>query len=292
MGLVATSEGNFNIAFDRQLGEHILFKDKNAKHRQKFAPTVNRALFYGYDSAVLLADEWPRCTRIVRLYFETTFDIYEAQNDTLHGEVAVFSYVYSLFNQVALLYSNEGVYTEFSTIYIWNTPDPYTASTTDTMLRQFQNERTNFDGDLGMLLTFKDLSSGTGYLEGLAAGFYGLCNPDTAQRLAVSQIANVDTFPYVPIYSESVLVVTHEFGHLLGSVHTHNCYWIVDGVPNSPIDGCGEPEPEDFCTWSGPPVPGGGMGTIMSYCDMNMPPQSGYRFHFRFWSAARQCNKG
>ena len=68
----------------------------------------------------------------------------------------------------------------------------------------------------------------------------------------------------VPTYSWSVMVVSHETGHNMGSSHTHNCSWNGD---NTAIDGCGPTAgyTEGSCPNAG--LPAGG-GTIMSYCHL------------------------
>jgi len=59
--------------------------------------------------------------------------------------------------------------------------------------------------------------------------------------------------------NDPVMVVTHEFGHLFGSRHTHACVWNGD---NTAIDGCAG-YTEGSCSLPGNPPQG---GTIMSYC--------------------------
>lgn len=104
---------------------------------------------------------------------------------------------------------------------------PYSASTTGNLLAQFQNTRAFFNGDLGQLLTFRNIGGGQ------AAGFNGLCNINIEDRLSVAMLYN--SYSDVPTYSWSAYVVTHEFGHLFGSRHTHACVWNGD---NTAIDGC------------------------------------------------------
>jgi len=67
----------------------------------------------------------------------------------------------------------------------------------------------------------------------------------------------------IAVYSWDVHVVTHEFGHLLGSEHTHACVWNGN---NTAIDGC--ESVEGSCTQ--PPLPPTRTGTIMSYCHQNV----------------------
>jgi hypothetical protein len=74
------------------------------------------------------------------------------------------------------------------------------------------------------------------------------------------------TYSSVPTYSWTVNVITHEFGHSLGSPHTHSCSWNGNGTA---IDGCG-PEAgyvEGNCAQA--PIPNSvTKGTIMSYCHL------------------------
>jgi hypothetical protein len=62
-------------------------------------------------------------------------------------------------------------------------------------------------------------------------------------------------------------VISHEFGHSLGSPHTHACLWNGN---NTPIDGCGSQAgyPENGCTIVGPIPSTSVKGTIMSYCHL------------------------
>jgi hypothetical protein len=271
IGLVATNEGNFNIAFDQQLGEHIFFNDRNVVQQFGFTcGTSSDEPFEGYCPDVLLgvsnitpstkssttSSTTPN-TKIVRLFFETTTDIYDARGKNA-GSVETF--VVGLYNQVATLYRNEGIYTRFSALRIWTSNDPYRPrilglgidQNVDAYLKEFQSERTSFDGDLGQLLTFRNIGGGK------AAGFSGLCNSNVGQRLSVAQIENLNP-PNFPIYSWSTFVIAHEFGHLFGSRHTHACVWNGN---NTAIDGCaGGTEGGCFT----PAIPSNG-GTVMSYC--------------------------
>jgi hypothetical protein len=62
------------------------------------------------------------------------------------------------------------------------------------------------------------------------------------------------------------MVITHEFGHLLGSPHTHGCHWNGD---NTAIDGCGQSEGYSEGNCDEGPIPDPDVkGTIMSYCHL------------------------
>jgi hypothetical protein len=69
------------------------------------------------------------------------------------------------------------------------------------------------------------------------------------------------------------MVVTHEFGHLFGSLHTHACVWNGN---NTAIDGCFG-YVEGSCPLPGYPT---GGGTIMSYCQLEGRP--GINFNLGF----------
>ena len=92
---------------------------------------------------------------------------------------------------------------------------------------------------------------------GIAQGFSGLCNKSHAH--CTSMIYT--TYSPYPTYSWTVMVITHEMGHLMGSRHTHACVWNGN---NTAIDGCSG-STEGGCALPGNPA---GGGTIMSYCHL------------------------
>lgn len=164
MGLISTNEGNFNISFDKNVGNHIFYNNKNLKTKPIFNCGIPSDIDSTiYDSNVILSSSKsvttiiPKC---VHLYLETEQDIFQNK-----GNVAsVENYVSGLFNQVATLYQNEDIYVDISEIFVWTTTDPYTSSTTGGLLNQFQTNRVSFNGDLGHLLTFRNIGGG-GWLQ-------------------------------------------------------------------------------------------------------------------------------
>jgi hypothetical protein len=260
MGLILSDEGNFNIVKDHLSGKHFIYNDKNLKEKPQLACETKDDDSVSYEPDVLFRQRSSFINqklenqplnisndRIVQLYFETEYDMYQA----LGSASSVEAFIAGLFNQVAILYLNEDISTQISTIYIWTSNDPYTATTTSSLLSQFQSTRINLSGDLGMLLTFRNVGGG------IAAGFDGICNSSVSQKLAVAMLHN--EYNNFPTYSWSVYVVTHEFGHLFGSRHTHACVWNGN---NTAIDGCAD-YVEGNCPLPGYPA---GGGTIMSYC--------------------------
>ncbi|MBX2826891.1 MAG: T9SS type A sorting domain-containing protein [Flavobacteriaceae bacterium] len=264
MGVISNVDGNYNIGKVKGSEELIIYNDNNLRVHFDFeCDMADDVGFMGYDPEMLMKPREEQGqkmafeTNCVGLYFETEFDIFQFFGTV----VGVENYVTALYNQVAIIYYNEGIDTNISMINVWDTTDPYTGTNTATLLTQFQNNTGAFTGDLGQLLTFRNAGGGR------AAGFDGICNSDSDLSLSVS--ANLSsTVTTVPTYSWNVMVVAHEFGHLFGSRHTHACIWNGN---NTAIDGCGSCQENadpniPGCNWCvQPPVPANG-GTIMSYC--------------------------
>jgi len=186
--------------------------------------------------------------RCVKVFIEADFDLFQNKG----GVNETINYMTGVFNQSAALYNNEGIPISISEIFVWTSPSPYNGGDSQTQLIQFQNTRTNFNGDIAHLVDLENQG-------GIAAGFNGFCNPNRSQSECYSGI-----FPFfenVPTYSWTVYVFTHEMGHLFGSRHTHACVWNGN---NTAIDGCAG-FTEEGCPLPG--IPGDG-GTIMSYCHL------------------------
>lgn len=184
--------------------------------------------------------------RCVDLYWEVNHDIFQDKG----GLTNTTNYITGLFNQHATLFDNDGISVLLSELYIWDVPSPYTGNT--GLLGLFQEFRNSFNGDLAHLI-------GYGGSAGVAAGYAGLCAGELDDSMCYSVIS--PSYNTVPVYSWSVLVVTHEEGHLMGSRHTQACVWNGN---DTAIDGCGPIEGP--C--GGAPIPSIG-GTIMSYCHQN-----------------------
>jgi len=184
-------------------------------------------------------------TNCVRVYYEICRAVYQ-QNGS--NTTTTTNWMTAVHNNIATLYSNDGVATAISEIYIWTTPDPYTGSYEDN-LYAFRDNRTIFNGDLAHLVNYPSTTS--------VAFLNSLCS---SSRYAYSGIDYY--YDDVPVYSWTIGAMTHEMGHSLGSPHTHACFWNGN---NTAIDGCGPyMEYNEGCDG---PIPSNG-GTIMSYCHL------------------------
>lgn len=181
-----------------------------------------------------------------KLYYEIDNNIYLSNNSNSTNTI---NWLTAVHNNVATLYYNDNISVALSEVFIWTTPDPYTGVDASAQLALFQSTRTSFNGDVGQLVS-KDNDNG-----GLSAQTNALC---TNLNYAYSDIDF--EFSAVPTYSWTIEAITHEFGHLLGSPHTHSCSW-----PGGAIDNCSPTE--GGCPPGPAPVNG---GTIMSYCQLSL----------------------
>lgn len=246
-GLIMNDDGNFVLGqVEGTRDQYVLYNDKD------LVPGFSASCDtedddYSYTLEELSDHSSSRDVGdCVRVYIEVHEDITNQRGSV--SEAAFF--VTAVFNQSAVLYANDNMTIVLSEIKVWDMPSPYTSTSTSTLLSQFQSNVGDFNGDLGHLIGY----DGSG---GIAAGFAGICNPNSDESMCYSGIQS--TYANVPTYSWSVFVVTHEMGHLFGCRHTHACVWNGN---NTAIDGCAGGT-EGSCALPGNPANG---GTIMSYC--------------------------
>lgn len=250
IGLISSDAGNLVIGKLENAGwngEHILYDDKEVLSEIPFDCSMPDDGI-GYKPGHLEFDESKAEDDCIRLYIEVDKDIHDGKG----GVTGATNFITGLMNQVITLYANESIGAEISEIKVWNVTSPYSSNSSSGMLSDFQAATGAFNGDLAELFSYQ--ASG-----GIAAGFTGICNADPDESKCFSSIDA--TYSTVPTYSWSVMVATHELGHLWGSRHTHACVWNGN---NTAIDGCAGGT-EGSCSLPGNP-PGG--GTIMSYCHL------------------------
>jgi len=253
MGII-TSPSSGNLVLGKIENDpasmHVLYNDKNLPAAPSTACYTAEDDLHYKSKDLQASNKMP--SNCIRLFWEVNFDLY-TNKTTISNTV---NYVTGIFSQSAIIYTNDSIPVELSEVFVWNTASPYTATSTSALLGQFQSNRNSFNGDLGHLI---GLAGGGG----IAAGFSGLCNGNLDNSQCYSGVNT--SYNNFPTYSWSVMVVTHEQGHLMGSRHTHACVW--NGNMTA-IDNCGPTAGygyEGVC--SNAPTPVGG-GTIMSYCHL------------------------
>ncbi|MGL2962769.1 M12 family metallo-peptidase [Flavobacterium sp. RSB2_4_14] len=192
--------------------------------------------------------------KCVTFYFEIDNNLFLLNNS---NTTTTTNWMTSLFNNVQTLFNNDGISTGLKSIFIWTEADPYNGigTTSGAYLSAFREFRTVFDGDVGHLVGID-----AGGLGGVAY-LNSIC---TQNNYAYSDV--VLAYSTVPTYSWPVQVITHEFGHSLGSPHTHRCGWNGN---NTAIDGCGQQAGYTEGTCAQGPIPSPEeKGTIMSYCHL------------------------
>jgi hypothetical protein len=193
----------------------------------------------------------PRTANIVDIYLEADYQLYQNKGSVTNTA----NYLTGIFNNSQIIYTNDGISVALSEIFVWTSSDGYSSASSSSALNDFMNYRTTFNGDVAQLCALDP-----GGLGGVAATINGLCN---AYKYCYSDIDA--TYSDFPTYSWTVMVFTHELGHILGSYHTHWCGW-----PGGAIDNCGPIA--GYATEGGcpaGPAPVGG-GTIMSYCHLTV----------------------
>lgn len=236
--------------------DYIVYSDVNLKILNDFechvkedntpitTPTLNREV---------------NTNKCVTFYFEIDYNLFQANNSST---TLTTNWMTSVFNNVQTLFDNDGITTALKSIYIWTSPDIYDGigDASRDYLYAFAANRPVFNGDVGMLVGIDP-----GGLGGVA--FLNQVCDDS--NYAYSDI-NGTSFSTVPNYSWTIQVMTHEFGHSLGSPHTHACAWNGN---NTSIDGCGTQagypdNSQGTCTIVGPIPSSSEKGTIMSYCHL------------------------
>lgn len=185
----------------------------------------------------------------LQIYLEIDYDVYAFFNNLRATE----RFVLHAFNEMHQLFLREHLELTLSDLFVWTQPSPYDGKDNATILKQFQEYRTVFQGDLAQLFSLK--ASG-----GLAASFAGLCHPDRSQSMAYVGLKKINIQEIN--LKTTVISTSHEIGHLLGSRHTHACVWNSN---NTAIDAC-PGYVEGSC--SPPTLAEAELGTIMSYCHL------------------------
>lgn len=254
MGIISTSEdGNINIGRYAGTGalqeDYILFAEKDVlvPHEASCA-TPDVANTADYEENIEEGDS--RTTNVPQVYIEGDYQLYQNKGSSVS---ATSDYLTGIFNNSATIYTNDGITMEISEIFVWTSADGYSSSSSYSALDDFIDYRTTFDGDVAHLVAL-DANNG-----GVAATINGLCT--TTEKYCYSDVDA--SYSEYPTYSWTVMVFTHELGHIFGSYHTHWCGWVGGAIDDCAPD-AGYPT-EGGCSPGPTPTDG---GTIMSYCHL------------------------
>jgi len=252
MGIISWGGQTFTLGKLKESGQldnvHIFYR--NADLLLDFPDVCHVTEEHDMSGKNTSSSESSSSDNCIHMYFEVTNDIYLDKGDM----TSTLDYINGALSQVKILYENEDINWEVEEILVWDVPDPYDGPGSGDYLTQFRNELNgNYNGDLAHLLGYGG-GGGVAYLDVLCNNYWGV---------AYSGIGS--SYNDVPQYSWTVMVISHEIGHNVGSPHTHACAWNGD---DTMIDGCG-PEagyPQNPNCTVGPLPPSG--GTVMSYCHL------------------------
>lgn len=195
--------------------------------------------------AALTASADPNIDYCIDWFFEVRHEVIVAKQ----GLAGARQFIEKELNDVVQLYADNGITLNYE-VHYWETPDPYTGTSSSGFLNSFRANHLPHTADGSMLLAFS-ASGGIAWVDVLCNGNYGY---------AFSSLTNFQGANY-PAYSWNVMVISHEMGHNLGSPHTHACAWNGNATA---IDACAGIV-EGNCPPPNPSSPPNG-GTVMSYC--------------------------
>ena len=262
MGIIGFENGdNFNIGEIKNTeGEYIIYRDRDLNKDFGFFCDTEEYEYSENDFRDLQKYSRDSQAKCIDIYLEADFALYVEHGESIKNTV---DFLLGLFAETALIYRNEGINIKVSSIKVWQTPDNYDTTSSHKALGQFGNNNKESVTDLNLLIAL----GGDGL--GGVAWLNALCNENNHFAYA-----NIDyTYKNIPLYSWSVMVITHELGHNLGSNHTHACKWFNE---KRQIDDCGNvysynqgntPEGDSCFDSENPIIPADG-GSIMSYCHL------------------------
>lgn len=266
VGIYSTNRGNYVLGTikdhnKRTTMEYIFYNDADALNQPGFECGVGDTYdrFYRGTSNSLPNsgnNSSNRTISPVDIYFVCDHRMFldNGSNENQTGQ-----FVTGAFLHVKTLYANETIPVEISDIGVYTSQDPYANmnSSVDILKAFGANTQNTFNGDLAHLLSSRQAGmGGIAWIDVLCQSYEPT---NQSGRYAFSNIDN-EYLPY-PVYSWTVMVITHETGHNFGSMHTHACVWpTVSGQ----IDSCYASE--GGCVSGTRP---NNNGTVMSYCHLN-----------------------
>jgi hypothetical protein len=283
-GIISNGNGNMVInPLKNSPGKYLFYNDQDLVNPQHAScatsDNISSAMnANGYGNHILSPENTDDC-KVLKCFYECDYYTY---NTSFAGNATnLTNFVTSAFNQVASLYFNISagrVLCEISEISIMTTPasdylltlfplGAYSGDIFNYLPSIIAHDGSSFNGDIAQFISTRYDIHPSG-AKGLAAVIGALCNKYAAH----SMVNFFDTSPVViyPAYSENVEIMAHEMGHILGSPHTHACFWNGN---NTPIDGCHIADPNCWtsvaCSSLAMPTT---PGTVMSYCSTTGGP--------------------
>lgn len=250
MGVVSTLEkGNIVLGKSVDNQDYVTYSDGNLLGENPYVCGVDdmeynqqKANEINFDPSVQMTPDTENC---VRLYYEIAYKPFLIKGKNVQNTL---DWITGIQNNIGTLYDNDNINMALNQVRIWTFQDPYSGNYSAN-LAMFQSTVKDFDADLAHLVNNPSTTS-VAYLDSLCTGY----------NYAYSGISM--TYQEVPTYSWTIMAMTHEMGHSLGSPHTHACAWNGN---NTAIDGCGPAGgASEGCNG---PIPSEG-GTIMSYCHL------------------------
>lgn len=266
MGVISSHElGNIMLGKSTDQQDFISYSDKNLLGENPFMCGAD-GLESGIEHAVPSFDPEMMSTTLtdncVKIYYEVAYRPYQLRQSNIQNTL---NWLTGIQNNIGTLYANDNINMAINEVRIWTIPDPYDGTYQGfpnpwtSNLYQFRDTVTDFNGDLAHLV-----NSTTGNKTSVA--FLNTLCTNSNYAYSNAEMA----YQQVPTYSWTIMAMTHEMGHSLGSPHTHACAWNGN---NTAIDGCGPAGgANEGCN---APLPTDG-GTIMSYC--HLIPSVGINF--------------
>lgn len=257
---------NTNLEDEAILSPSMSKKDKNfrnPKNKNKAESSPVPRVFTDTAGTSMLP-------KTLRGKFTCDYKLYQSWNNNPSN---LTNFVNGFFVGVQELYRREGIPLSLKEIYIYDTPDPWVNYTNQGLeLNDFATANPTTDTCMNMLLTSKPWG--------------GLAYVDMLNGMYANSISGIyNTFAPLPTYSWTIGVVTHEWGHTIGSKHTHWCGWRLNAGVYGRIDSCYAGETANGVSCGTLIKYPSGGGTIMSYCHLNY--QVGINFNKGFGPLVR-----
>ena len=298
--VMSDSKGNYNLGKIKNSEDFIIYNDYNQKNKKQF--TCEDYLAESFEnSSTLLNNEIPiledkelkkilsEASCPIRIYwvFDVDFSIlsgYDVFNPNLTNWVDnAINNAAALFNQVQLIYQQENIPLQLEWLwFLGDNPNWNNGSSISQSFLGFGNQMhfsqyppTFLNGNDADIAMFIDVvlgqSGGYAVVNGLCSNFStsggvnggpGGINNNPTGKFGISRVENY--YLNYPNYSNTLFLVAHETGHILGSRHTHWCGW-----SGGAIDGCASLEPNYNGTLCNvPPFTPAFSSSIMSYCSL------------------------